>query len=310
VAGPVLGFVLDRAAACARPVLGIPGASLPGRPIPFGFDLAAAELSPRQDFALAVAAEDGALKIVELSLAGAAARAVPGAPANADRIVFSPGGGTALVYYAAGGSARVISGLPAAPSVGEAIDLSGLPTAPAALAVSDDGAAVLASTGGDAASLFLMAAGSEARSLPVSGGATLLAFLNSSRDALVAGPGQLGFLQDATGQPSFRILAGTAEGVSAPAGVAVSRDNRRAFVASGDTGALVSVELSSGAVASAACACTVTGMSRFNGDSVFRVSDASDQPMWLFDGGAAEPQMWFVPPESNAPARAAEGEKQ
>ena len=39
-------------------------------------------------------------------------------------------------------------------------------------------------------------------------------------------------------------------------------------------------------------------------------SEASDQPMVFFGGGSAKPRMWFVPPESNAPARAAEGEKQ
>src|ERR1700722_13633409 len=44
--GPVAGFVFDNAARVLRPIQGVPGASLLGDPVNFGFALSTAYVSP------------------------------------------------------------------------------------------------------------------------------------------------------------------------------------------------------------------------------------------------------------------------
>ncbi len=57
--GPVAGYVFDSSGtkSCA-PIQGVPGASLLGDPVNFGFNLAAAYVSPGQDSAFFVVGAD------------------------------------------------------------------------------------------------------------------------------------------------------------------------------------------------------------------------------------------------------------
>src|ERR1700686_4607126 len=57
ISGPVSGYVFDGSARALRPILAIPGASLLGGPVNFGFDLTSACVAPRQDAAFVIAAD-------------------------------------------------------------------------------------------------------------------------------------------------------------------------------------------------------------------------------------------------------------
>src|ERR1051325_3269137 len=79
--GPVSGYVFDAAVHALRPILGLPGSSLLGRPLSLGFDVASAFVAPRQDFAFVVAA-DGSLHAIQLNAGTPSERPVDSLPAS------------------------------------------------------------------------------------------------------------------------------------------------------------------------------------------------------------------------------------
>ena len=57
ISGPVTGYTFDAAARGLRPILGIPGASLLGDPLNFGFEVASVAVAPHQDAAFVTAGD-------------------------------------------------------------------------------------------------------------------------------------------------------------------------------------------------------------------------------------------------------------
>jgi hypothetical protein len=141
VEGPVSGYVFDSSAQGLRPILGVPGASLFGKPVDFGFAISSAYAAPRQDAALVVAA-DGSLHVFALDRGTAAEQTIQNLVSSPQRVLFSPSGTSAAIF--AGGSIEVVTGLPNSPGVSGGVDLPA-GTVPDSLAVSDDGSVLLVS---------------------------------------------------------------------------------------------------------------------------------------------------------------------
>ena len=278
IGGPVVGYVPEPAAQAVRPILGIPGASLMGERVPVGLEMRAAVISPQHDYMLAVSA-DGSVNVVDLRDVPVA-RAIEGAR-GASRIALSPAGGRAVLL--AGSALQMIEGLPAQPAVAATVEAGDA----GAFAVSDDGTLLFESGG----TLFAVAPGGEARPVPFAGQASLIAFLEGTRDALVAGrdDNQVALIRDVTGAPAYRRLAGASEGIDAPVGLAFA--NGRALVASRNS--VVAIDVETGAAATTACGCAVTGLERMRGKTIYRASDLGAGPLWLFD--SAENRFVFVP---------------
>ena len=287
VAGPTLGYVQDGAGAF-RPILGIPGASFLGDRLELGFEATVAAVAPRQDYALAVAA-DGSVQLVDLGRGPLAVRALDGAAASPDRLVLSPGGRAVLLVNSAAGTAQVAKGLPGAPTLAD-IDLSALPGQPDVLAVSDDGAILAATANG----LFLLVDGAS-RVVPSTGRITALTFAPDGKSAFAAGPGQLAAIDDVTGQPAWRLLTALGDDAGSPIGTATA--NRRVVLAF--SGFVVIVDPDTGAATRLDCAGAVTALARLNGDS-FRLGEVSADPMWIIDLGGSEPRLLFIPPVAPA----------
>jgi hypothetical protein len=169
--------------------------------------------------------------------------------------------------------------------------------------VSDDGslALVVAGSGADTA-LYSISLAGELRWLGALGQDAVLSFANRSRSAAIAGSGtnELWILADAAGDFSLRRVSGPEDGISGPVGVGFSDDNRRVLAA--HSGGIVRVNLDDAAVTGVACACAPTLLARMRGNSTFRLTEVSDQPMWIVDARAAAPQVWFVPPREPASA--------
>lgn len=277
IGGPVVGYVPEPAAQAVRTILGIPGASIMGARVPVGLETRAAAISPQHDYMLVITA-DGSVDVVDLRDAPVA-RAIEGI--RGSRIALSPNGGRAGLL--SGSLLQVIEGLPAQPAVAATV---AAPNA-GAFAVSDDGT-VLFESGG---TLFAVAPGGEAHPVPFAGQASLIVFLEGTRDALVAGrdDNQVALVRDVTGTPSYRRLAGASEGIDAPVGLAFA--GGRALVANRNSVVVIDVE--TGAAATAACGCAVTGLERMRGAALYRASDLGAGPLWLFDG--VENRFLFVP---------------
>ena len=292
--GPVLGLAFDASVKGVRPVLGLPGAASLGAPFAVPFALDRAFLGNRGGFALAT--DQAAAVVVQVTAAGI--RKLVGVTAAPDKVVFSPSASTAALYYADRGVLEVVQHLPAAPKLTASLDLAALPGPVSALAVSDSGLVLAAcQTGTDSGAVFVFAKGRAMFSVLSVRRASAIAFRGTSDDALVADAeaNLVSRIHDAAGRAAVTVLAGAAEGVSAPVALAASADGRRAVIANGDGAPVLLVNAETGAARAVSCSCRVAAAEPMAGNAVFRLTGPDESPMWLLDADPPNPRVLFVP---------------
>ncbi|HEY2019042.1 MAG TPA: hypothetical protein VGH38_36300 [Bryobacteraceae bacterium] len=286
VGGPTSGFVFDSAAHALRPILGIPGASSLGDPVGFTFDVASVAVAPNQDSAFVTAAEGG-MHLFRLSSGTWSERSVDGLGGSPDRVWFSPSGSAAALYAA--GKAQIVTGLPDSPVLARTQDLGGTP---AALAISDDGAYLLLNVN---ASIRLLGSGGDTRNLADASVGALVAFAAKGHDGAVSDPLGAGLVlyRDLAGSAQQSVVAAPDDSTASPAGLAFSGDGRKLFLASSTARSVSMFDLQTGDRAAIACNCVPAGLVSMG--SLFRLNELGTAPLWLFDAGAAEPRIVFVP---------------
>jgi hypothetical protein len=302
LAGPIAGFVFDNSGRALRPIQGVPGASLLGDPISFSFDLAAVYVSPRQDSAFVVGT-DQSLHFFHLTGGTAAEVSLGGLSGVPQTVVFSPSGSAATLLGP--GKARILTGLPSAPTLVATVNVpgdgqaSGAPTAgrkiaPAAapsLALSDDGAYLLTVAGGSAR--LLGNQGENRVLIPVQPGA-LVAFAAGGHDAAVMDSlSGLTLIRDASGAAGQQLLASPDDSLAGAAGLAFSQDKLTLYVASATAQSVAAFNLAAGSRSAIACACTPSTLTPMG--NVFRLNDFSAAPLWILDTGNSTPRTVFVP---------------
>jgi hypothetical protein len=295
VGGPVIGFVWDGSVRALRPILGIPGASTLGDPLDAGFELSFATVAPRQDSAVAFAA-DGSLHLLRLG-SGVTEVLCGACPSTAEAAVFSPSG-TAVALYSAG-QARIVTGLPDAPAAGASFEVGSLPrrasragTLAPPMALSDDGAWLLASA---VAAVNLFGANGGPRQLLETGPYALVAFAAGGHDAAIADPSgaALALFHDVAGASTGQPLA-TPDGIRHAGALAFSADGSRLFLASRAQQSVAAIDIATGTSSVAACNCAPSSLVPMG--QVLRLNELGDGPLWLLDaGGPAEPRIVFVP---------------
>jgi hypothetical protein len=285
---PSAGFVFDPSSQVLRRVQGIPGASLIGAGVEFGFPITAATVSPRMDSAVVLAA-DGSPHLFHLD--GATAIEIPvSGLTSPERVVFSPSGTAAALY--SDSSVQVIKGLLGAPVVAATIRVHVSPklrrAALETLSVSDDGAYLLYAAGGP---VELIGVAGDGRKLLDAPPGALAAFAPAGHDAAVFHGGTLTIFQDVTGAATRRDVPD----VSAPSALTFANDGRTVFVASERARGVYLVDAATGATSTLSCDCAPTTLSAMG--SFFRLNELSDGPLWLLDASAA-PRLVFVPAKS------------
>jgi DNA-binding beta-propeller fold protein YncE len=302
LAGPVTGFVFDASGRVLRPIQGIPGASLLGNTVSFGFDLAAVYVSPHQDSALVVGA-DQSLHFFLLNQGAPTEVSMGGISGVPERVVFSPSGTSAALFSS--GTARVLTGLPNAPAlVGSFHVPANRQTAPArpgaagsrhmsasqALALSDDGIYMLSVAEGSAR---LLSIHGQNRSLFPAQADALVAFAAGGHDAAVMDSVTgLTLVRDAAGNAGTQVLAAPDEGLAGPAGLAFSPDETTLYVASATAQSVVAFNLAAASRTTIGCSCTPTTLVPLG--NLFRLTELTGAPLWLLDGGLS-PRTVFVP---------------
>ena len=294
VRGPLLGFVSLQEDG-VRPIRGIPGAASLGPAIAGIPEFRAAALSSLNGFLLGVRAVDDRLVLIcglgrREQLAG-----LPVIASGVSLLVLSPSERTAAIYDRPASRITVLKGLPDDPKVSWSAALDALPGELAALAVRDDGGEAMAAAGG---SLITVARGGDWRHIASVDGAVRLSYLNDSSDAVYvdAGRKRMHLLRRSEGGISVIPLAGEADGLAAPEALALSRDNRRAFVANSDPAQVLVVDLRTGLIESTPCSCAVTGVTPLAGNAVFQISSTKNQAVCVFDGTRSEPRLSYIPP--------------
>jgi hypothetical protein len=292
LSGPTMGLVFDSSQSALRPIRGIPGAATLGDPVNLGFALASATVSPRQDYALALKADDSSLVLVRAG-AEVSSTAVPGARPAPALIVFSPAGTAAALYDSGAGRVQILTGLPDAAAVQSDVDISALAGPVAALAVDDAGT-----------SLFLAAGAAEAVSLyriGMDGASQFLASFRSVAALRLSGTGGDALLADSAAGAVYSIrdsgietIASGQDGLGAP--IAVEADSAGRIFVADQAGNVTILDRSRGSVVSLPCGCAPAGLFRLSGTATFRLTEPSDAPMWVLDASGDDARIVAIPP--------------
>ena len=123
------------------------------------------------------------------------------------------------------------------------------------------------------------------------------AFFHGNSDAVAIDRSSQSILhiRDVWNSGTIWTLAGQQESVSESAVLAVASDNRRVIVADGPSCRVTALALDGGTPAVLQCHFRPTRLDRLRGNAVFRLTDAVDGLIWLFDGDASESRFVFIP---------------
>lgn len=283
VGTPLVGYVQDAKSRAVRPVYGIPGASLVGEPLGLPFAVDRLAVSPRQDYLIAADNDDGGIWVVIPRDSGIETRLLADLPAGAE-IFLSPAG-TAAVFRGTA-EMQVYTGMPDG-KLARRIS-SGLLDSSGPLAVTDDGALVLA-----AGSSGLRLADASGQILPVAGDGSVsaLAFRIGSHEAIVAWGDRLEWWTDPAVTAAARrqwSVRGTVVGAAFAAG------GSHIFYATAD-GTVFDLDTVSEAFSQRSCGCTPTGFSPLQDSSIFRLTALDSGPMQLAVAEREGLQIYFVP---------------
>jgi hypothetical protein len=291
VGAATVGYIFDPDSRSLRLITGRIGAALLRSPLDLEVKLSSAAVSPRQDYALGIAAESGEVFLLPFDRGISAARAIGGV---ADQLALSPGGSSAVLYSAASRSLKVITGLPGGTRIALTIDMMNLPESVSSIAVSDDGLSVLVAVRAEHGSDLYLAEGSAGlEHLGPAGDIASIQFLHDRSDALIA---------DRKEKRLYRLIGRglhdmAAESITDPIALGVLPGNRRAFLANADSSQIVSIDLDTGRASALSCECKPQRMSPLGPRSLFQLSDPGSGTLWVLDASANEPRLAFVPPE-------------
>jgi len=279
-----------------RTISGIPAAGSVGAAITPGGVFSRIEVSPDQTQALAVAAGTGVVMLYTIS--SGASVAVQGAAPTPDRIVFSPSGTAAGLWFSSTRHFQLLSSLSPSPAVKD-IDFSFTGSDPTSLAVSDDGQWMV---GAWPFSLYADGPSGYVTVLPVSGAAEAVCFFHGRNDVAAITAKQVVLISDIAGAVAPNVIwskpddpppadPAAAAPVELAVALATSFDNRYLSVA-GNLGSLSTFDLAAGTSIGLNCACSPAGLYGMGG-ALFRATSLTDGVVKVFD--ASRNEVWFVP---------------
>ena len=298
VQGPVMGYLPD--GGTLRTMSGIPAAgSISSAIIPAGV-FSRIEVSPDQTQAIAVAAGSGAVMLY--SIGTGTSVAMQGAAPSPDRIIFSPNGTAAGLWYSSTRHFQLLNRLSASPVIQE-IDFSFTESDPTSLAVSDDGKWMV---GAWPFSTYAVGPSGYAIVLPVGGAAEAVCFFHGRDDIASITSSQVTLITDIGGAATPNVIWSKPNDsppidpatVQIAVALATSFDNRYLSVA-GNLGSLSTFDLTAGTSVGVNCACAPTSLYGM-GEALFRLTSLTDGVVKVFDASTNE--VWFVPlavPTSN-----------
>jgi hypothetical protein len=285
---PILGFAPDAQSRQIRPIRGIPGAAVLGDLLESAPAFRALAISPKQDLAIAVSAENDGLLIVRFT--GQTALPVPDAVQAPSHIVFSPSGRAAAIWSS---RIQVLTDLAATPRVTDIASDSF--AAPSVLALSDDARVLIASSAQDDTPVWLADATGSTAQLPLPGSVSVLAFRAETHNAVaVTRSGDVYVVTDAGSNADIRQIYAGDNQTSDPVAAQISPDGTRVFTAN-SRGTVAAINIQTGIASFVSCRCSPTGLEPLSAPALYRLTDISGVPVMLFDASTPTPQVWFVP---------------
>ena len=297
IEGPILGFIPDNDGTLIWPIIGVPGASILADPIKFNADVRGAVISPKQNYAIALRPENGEAVVIDLAASGTTVHPISGTRSVAGDVAISPTGSAAAIYDESSSRIQVIGYLPQAPEVIREFSTSSIAGREASLAVSDDGAIVLAKFA-DAERVRLWVLDSSGVPWPiVLDCPSAAAFLPNRPDVVIIdAPTQSAFLILDMAHRGVRIpLVSALEGIEGFSSVSTSEDGRLVFLADRNSGNIAILDLDTGTSRVLTCKCRIAGLHPLKGSSIFRLTDARHEPVMVLDASTEEPRVVVIP---------------
>jgi hypothetical protein len=303
--GYTLGFVYDTRISALRPLSGIPGAAVLGAPLDTGTGgpIRNAYVAPRQNYAVALT-DSGAVVVPFVSGTDPAVMTPLGIDSSAAGIVaFSPNGAAAALYSANEALIRIVTGLPGAPVLARSVPVGAVSGAIRLLALSNDGAVLIAVTHDNSAdstspdAVIMVANDGTPQNLTSSTHVSALQFAGDAHNLLLTDDSDdtLSIIQGLPDAGAYSVIADADSGISGPVALNTS-SNGNIVVANGRTANILVLDSGGSQLGTYPCLVTPTGLSRLNGNAVFLLNVISnDDPLWLFDGDSATPRVMFIP---------------
>jgi hypothetical protein len=242
---PGSGFVFDAHSARILPIHGFPGAALLGDPLEAPIAARTLEFAPGQAYAIATDAENRVFLMILGN--GNAVQQIPSALAGMSdvKVRFNASGSAAVLYSATARRFQVLTGLPATPTLTDAIDLPELAGEITAMAVDANGSRVLVGVTGEARGAVYLASASapQLKFLTEARSPSDLAFSAGGNDAVVADRDANAILtvRDLNGKCMVVPLLGEADGVKAPVAIRIL-DNSQVVVANSASAELMLID--------------------------------------------------------------------
>ena len=298
IGGYTLGFVYDGRVSGLRPLAGIPGAAVLGAPLDTGGPLRQAYVAPLQNYAIALT-DGGAIVVQFVSPTDPPVVSPLGFDSSAAGIVaLSPDGSSGAFYSANEALIRIVTGLPAAPTVARSVTTAAVSGTIRLLAISNDGASLIAAADGAANDVVvLLDAAGNGQTLTSSTHVSALQFVGGTHNLLIADDSDdtLSLIQDVSGAAVYTLLADDTDGIAGPVGLNTST-NGNLVVANGRAANIVVFDPGGSQLGTYSCPSAPAGLSRLNGSAVFLLNGISNSaPLWLFDGDSATPRVLFIP---------------
>lgn len=298
VNGPVTGFVFDSQAGAIRPMLGIPGGAYLGNPTATG--LATAAVSPDGSSALAV--QNGKLVLYNgLRTAAPVVSSVGGVIANPSYFAWADND-TAAIFAPGSAQAQILS-LTTSPAAGAPIDLAGLPGPVTALAF-DGQHLILAVKSSESGGIYLASAAAGIERIAAAANPSALAVAGSSLYFADSQAQQIFQVQNYARTPAMVLFANDS-GIDSPAGLQISTDGQRLYVANAGNRKLTVYDIASRLPQQTLdLSFTPTRLDRFGDSSVFLMNGIGPGPVYVArDGGAGKAAVYFVPAPPGKPRR-------
>jgi hypothetical protein len=230
---------------------------------------------------------------------------VTGAHPGAELIAVSPTGSMAAEYDHVSGTIQVIGALPRSSAVVAEFDTSLIPGRATGLSISDDGTMALMKVvdTGDAG-LWVVGSSNGPWRVPLDR-PSAAAFFPNRRDAVVTDDATRSafLMMDIDHAATLVPLLAAADGIEAFSSVSVAEDGRRVFLADAPSGVITTVDVETRTPILMSCQCRPTGLYRLSGNSIFRLTEPSGEPMMVLDASSSDPRISIIPPATSVAAQ-------
>jgi hypothetical protein len=291
---PVLGFVYGADRGELRPILGLPGASVFGGPLPVPLGVTSVYFPPGQNYALIEQRSGEFIGLMTFQGANeGSVIAICGAISQPDIVSFSPSGNTGALYSKAEGRLQVITGLPGSPEVARIIPRDNLPDEVRFLALADDGVTLLEGTVHGA--VYLLPEDGSPRFLHSAGDLEGLVFVPGKSDVVVYDreAGTAFLLQEVNTTSSYVVLAEGLTGLGGNAFLQVSPSS--AVIAGTNSNSLWQIGLQSLGVQNISLPGMPLMLQPLRTSGKYLLYYRAGLPAWIFDTSEEEGVVSFVP---------------